>query len=35
VINGAPPAATQFAQFILSAPAQRILASFGFAPLKE
>jgi molybdate transport system substrate-binding protein len=35
VMNGAPPAATQFAEFILSAPAQRILASFGFAPLKQ
>lgn len=35
VINEAPPAATQFAEFILSAPAQRILVGFGFAPLKE
>jgi molybdate transport system substrate-binding protein len=32
VMNGAPPAATQFAQFVLSPAGQRILTSFGFAP---
>jgi molybdenum ABC transporter molybdate-binding protein len=32
VINGAPPAAQQFAEFILSADGQKILASYGFAP---
>jgi ABC-type molybdate transport system substrate-binding protein len=32
VMNGAPPAATRFAQFVLSPPGQRILTSFGFAP---
>jgi len=31
VINGAPPAAGQFAEFILSAAGQHILAAFGFA----
>jgi ABC-type molybdate transport system substrate-binding protein len=31
VINGAPPAAQQFADFILSPVAQRILVSHGFA----
>jgi molybdate transport system substrate-binding protein len=30
VITGASPAAYQFAMFILSAPAQRVLARFGF-----
>jgi molybdenum ABC transporter molybdate-binding protein len=34
VINGAPPAAQQFADFIMSPPAQRILVSHGFAESK-
>jgi molybdenum ABC transporter molybdate-binding protein len=32
VINGAPPAAEQFAQFILSPAGQDILIGYGFAP---
>jgi molybdenum ABC transporter molybdate-binding protein len=32
VMTGASPAATQFAQFVLSPAGQRILTSFGFAP---
>ena len=32
VITGAPAAAAQFAKFILSDPAQKILQSYGFAP---
>jgi ABC-type molybdate transport system substrate-binding protein len=32
VMNGAPPAATRFAEFVLSAAGQRILTGFGFAP---
>ena len=32
VIADAPPAAEQFAQFIVSVPGQRILTSHGFAP---
>ena len=32
VINGAPAAAQGFAEFILSADGQKILASHGFAP---
>jgi molybdate transport system substrate-binding protein len=32
VISGAPAAATQFAEFVLSDPGQEILESFGFAP---
>ena len=35
VITGAPPAAMQFAQFVLSADGQKILMSFGFAPGKQ
>jgi ABC-type molybdate transport system substrate-binding protein len=35
VINGAPPAAARFAQFVLSPAGQRILTSFGFAPGNE
>jgi ABC-type molybdate transport system substrate-binding protein len=35
VMNGASPMATRFAQFVLSAAGQRILASFGFAPGQE
>lgn len=35
VMAGAPPIATQFVQFVLSADAQRILTSFGFAPGQE
>jgi len=31
-MNGAPAAATRFAQFVLSTAGQRILTSFGFAP---
>jgi molybdate transport system substrate-binding protein len=32
VIEGAPPAATKFAQFILSSTGQKILTGYGFAP---
>jgi molybdenum ABC transporter molybdate-binding protein len=32
VINGAPPAAQEFTEFILSAEGQTILAGYGFAP---
>ncbi|HZQ12991.1 MAG TPA: molybdate ABC transporter substrate-binding protein [Pseudolabrys sp.] len=32
VISGAPPAAQDFAEFILSADGQKILAGYGFAP---
>jgi len=32
VITGAPPAATQFAEFILGEPAQRIFGRYGFEP---
>ncbi len=35
VMNGAPPAAAQFAKFVLSAAGQKILTSFGFAPGQE
>jgi ABC-type molybdate transport system substrate-binding protein len=34
VMNSAPPAAQQFADFIMSPPAQRILVSHGFAESK-
>jgi ABC-type molybdate transport system substrate-binding protein len=34
VMNGAPPAAQQFADFIMSPAAQRILVSHGFAESK-